>query len=228
MSESIYLPSRVSVIANKDDVELFEKNFPTYDEILKLLLRMYGGIWNHFIPIDEFLMAQKADVAVDYIHHTLRQLHTHHIIFYQERKTKPQITYLHDRVELMFLKIDMQLLLTLKERYTERINFMIDFIRNHETCRQNKLIEFFGEKIIEPCKICDNCLAYKKTMDEDEFVRIKNTILQTISFDKSLPIESYCKKLNTTEAEKTMKVIRFLLDEKSLRLNEAGDLILST
>lgn len=225
MSESIYLPSRVSVIASKEEVDLFEKNFPANDEILKLLLRMYGGILNHYLPINEFLMAQKAQVATDYIHYILQRLHAHHIIDYLERKNKPQITYLHDRVELMFLKIDMQLMATLKARYVERVTYMIDFISNTQTCKQKQLILFFGEKISENCELCDNCLSHKKTLHADEFVKIKNTILQHISLAKSLHIETFCKTMNSADLEKTMKVIRFLLDEKKLQLNETGDLI---
>lgn len=226
MSEGVYQPSRVSVIAGKVAVEQFEKSFPAYDEILKLLLRMYGGIWNHYITIDEFLMAQKAQVAADYIHQMLHRLHAYEIIDYRERKSEPQITYLHDRVELMFLKIDMQLMAILKARYVERVDFMIDFISDHATCKAKKLIGYFGEKITEDCNICDNCLAYKKTLQGDEFVHIKNTILQHISFNKSLHIESFCQKMNQAGTEKTMKVIRFLLDERMLKLNEAGDLVI--
>ncbi len=225
MSEGVYLPSSVSIVAGKGEIELFEKNFPDYDEILKLLLRMYGGIRNHYIPIDEFLMAQKAHVASDYIHQMLRRLHTYEIVDYRERKDEPQITYLHDRVEPVFLKIDMQQVGILKARYTERINFMTDFISDHQTCRAKTLIGYFGEKITEDCKICDNCLEYKKTLQGDEFVHIKNTILQHISFNKSLHIESFCKGMNDAGTEKTIKVIRFLLDEKMLKLNETGDLV---
>lgn len=225
MSESVYQPSQVSVIAGRADVELFEQQFADYDEVLKLLLRMYGGIWNHYIPIDEFLMAQKLQVSSDYIHHILRQLHGHRMIDYRERSGNPLITYLHDRVDLIFLKIDMELLRLLKKRYTERVQFMIDFISNQTACRLKNLIYFFGEETKEDCKICDNCLSAKKTLLPDEFVRIKNTILQHLSFHNSLHIESFCKEMNTTNKEKTMKVIRFCLDEKLLKLNEAGNLI---
>ena len=210
ISESVYMPSKVSVIASKEAVTLFEERLPDYDEILKLLLRMYGGIWNHYIPIDEFLMAQKAQVSTDYIHHILQQLHKHHMIDYRQRRSNPQITYLHDRVDLMFLKIDMQLMATLKARYEERVHFMIDFITNRHTCKAKHLIAFFGEKIEDDCKICDNCLAYKKTLQADEFVRIKNTILQHISFHKSLHVPTFCKNLRSNEVEKTMKIINEL------------------
>lgn len=225
MSESVYQPSQVSVIAGRTDVELFEKQFVDYDEVLKLLLRMYGGIWNHYIPIDEFLMAQKLQVSSDYIHHMLRQLHGHHMIDYRERSGNPIITYLHDRIELIFLKIDMNLLNVLKKRYIERVHFMIDFISNRDACRLNNLISFFGEDSKEDCKICDNCLSGKKTLLPDEFVRIKNTILQHLSFHNSLHVESFCKEMNTTDKEKTMKVIRFCLDEKLLKRTESGNLI---
>lgn len=225
MSESVYLPSRVSVTASREEADLLEKKLPEYDEVLKLLLRMYGGIWNHYVPVDEFLMAQKAIVSDDYIHHILRQLHLHHIIDYQEKKGKPQITYLHDRVDQTFLKIDMQLVALLKERYTERVRFMIDFISDQKMCRAKKLVAYFGEKITDNCKICDICLAGKKSLQAEDFEKIKHNIMQQISLHQSLNVELFCSKMNSTDASKIMTVVRFLLDEQLLKLNESGDLI---
>jgi ATP-dependent DNA helicase RecQ len=225
MTESVYLPSRVSVIAGREEADLLEKKLPDYDEVLKLLLRMYGGIWNHYVPIDEFLMAQKAAVSDDYIHHILRQLHQHHIIDYLEKKGKPQITYLHDRVDQTFLKIDMQLVALLKERYTERVRFMIDFISDQKMCRAKKLVAYFGEKITGNCKICDICLAGKKSLQAADFEKIKHNIMQQISLHQSLNVELFCSKMNSADASKIMTVVRFLLDEQLLKLNESGDLI---
>jgi len=225
MTESVYLPSRVSVIAGREEADLLEKKLPDYDEVLKLLLRMYGGIWNHYVPIDEFLMAQKAAVSDDYIHHILRQLHQHHIIDYLEKKGKPQITYLHDRVDQTFLKVDMQLVALLKERYTERVRFMIDFISDQKMCRAKKLVAYFGEKITDNCKICDICLAGKKSLQAADFEKIKHNIMQQISLHQSLNVELFCSKMNSADASKIMTVVRFLLDEQLLKLNESGDLI---
>lgn len=227
LSEGVFLPSTVNVVATKQALEQWKNEMPELGEVLTLLLRMYGGIWNDFIPVDEFLMAQKAGASDDYIHHQLRLLHQHGLIDYRERKSKPQITYLHNRVDLRFLQIDMQLLQVLKTRYTQRVNFMIGFINEQQTCRANKLIAYFGEMSTQPCRICDNCLAYKKTLQSDAFVSIKSNILHHISLHNHLSLESFCKQLNTTETEKIVKVIRFLLDEQILKINESGDFIRS-
>ena len=226
LSDSFNVPSKVSVIATKSSIELFEKSFPEYDEILKLLLRTYGGIFNHYIQISEFMMAQHIQVATDYIVHILKMLHQHRMIEYVPRKTFPQLTYLHDRIDIRFLKIDTKLIEILKKRYEERIEFMIDYVQNEKECRNCFLIKYFGEKIEETCGICDVCLAKKKNFGKDEFEEIKNTILQYLSFNKSMMIEDFCKKMNGTQTEKNMHVIKYLLDQEKLCLNDKGQLII--
>ena len=225
LSESVYLPSRVSVLANKSMIHEIERFHPHLDEILKYLLRMYGGILNHYVPISEFQMAQNARVAKDYIESCLQDLHQLGIIDYIKAKDKPQLFFQHDRVPEHFLNPNMQEIEILKNRYEERIRFMIEFVQTKTECRSVKLISYFGEELKTTCEKCDNCLQRKKNKQPVDFETVKSTILHEISLKGSINIKAFTIRYSTLRQEEVLDIIRYLLDEKKVKLDASGDLI---
>lgn len=201
-------------MSTKETIENIEKQHPALDEVLKLLLRLYGGIWNNYVPISEFQIAQHARVAKDYVEDILQQLHDHGIIDYCKAKEKPQLQYLHDRPMNNDVRIDTKRIDILKERYAARVHFMIDFIQNEKICRSNLLIAYFGETVKLACGQCDICLKQKQALTATEMESVKNTILQQISLQNSLSIATFCNSFGTLKQETIMLIIRFLLDEK--------------
>ena len=227
LTESVFLPSRVSVITTREIVEDLEKSHPEYDETLKLLLRMYGGIWNHYVPINEFQMAVKANISRDYIEMILDQLHKINVIDYIKAKDKPQLTFVQDRRTKYDFFIDKKLIETLKKWYTDRVQFMIRFMLNTTVCRSKLLVSYFAESLSRDCGICEVCIKNNKKNINSEFESIKNTILQEIALYQKLDIQVFCHRYSSMKQTVVMQTIRFLLDENEMTLNEAGELILN-
>jgi ATP-dependent DNA helicase RecQ len=227
LTESVFLPSRVSVITTREIVEDLEKSHPEYDETLKLLLRMYGGIWNHYVPINEFQMAVKANISRDYIEMILDQLHKINVIDYIKAKDKPQLTFVQDRRTKYDFFIDKKLIETLKKWYTDRVQFMIRFMLNTTVCRSKLLVSYFAESLSKDCGICEVCIKNNKKNINSEFESIKNTILQEIALYQKLDIQVFCHRYSSMKQTVVMQTIRFLLDENEMTLNEAGELILN-
>lgn len=225
LTESVYLPSRVSVMANKSMILNLEKFHPHLDEVLKCLLRMYGGILNHYAQISEFQMALNLQVAKDYVEACLHDLQQLGILDYIKAKDKPQLFMLHDRVPESLLHVNMLEIETLKKRYEDRIRFMIEFITEKSTCRAIKLISYFGEIVPTNCEKCDNCIQQKKNKQPGDFESIKNTILHELSLKGNLNIKAFCNRYSSLRQEEVLGTIRYLMDEKKVKLDAAGDLI---
>lgn len=227
LNDFLFVPSRVNITTEKSVLEDLEQNHPDLDEVMKLLLRMYGGIWNHYVAISEFNMAQNAGVSADYIVHILNHLHAHHLIDYQKPPEQPQLYFLHDRYTKQDLRIDRALFETLKIRYSERINFMIQYYQNTKHCRFRSLVAYFGETINTDCGCCDICLKQKRSKNTtDDYAEVKSLITLELSHTPELNIRKFCKTYTQHDKEKILKTIRILLDEKQLLLNASGDLIL--
>ena len=225
LSDSIFNPSRISVSCSKEDIENLEKQQPELDEILKHVLRMYSGIWYNAVPVREFAIAQNARVGKDYVQMILRKLQARGIIDYEEATDKPRLFYLHDRLPKDRLHLDMALITMLRERYEERVAFMIDLASQVDMCRARKLTGFFMEEIAD-CGICDICLARKQALRKKEnFELVRNNILTGIELSGSINIDLFCWQYSSLLQESVMDLIRFMLDEGTLELNTSGDLI---
>lgn len=226
LSESVFLPSKLSMIGSKEDLALLEQQHPDLDEIIKQVLRLYGGLWHHHVSIRELQIAQHAGASIDYVQMILRKLHGLGIVDYIEAKDQPQLFYLHDRVPKQQLRIDKTLIDILKKRYEERVQFMIRFVQQSKVCRANHLIHYFNEQKTSSCGICDICLQAKRAQQsEGDFKSIQASLLNEIDTLGKVNIDIFCKKHSTLMQTNVMKIIRFLLDEKQLALNDAGDLI---
>ncbi|MEZ5046609.1 MAG: ATP-dependent DNA helicase RecQ [Chitinophagaceae bacterium] len=222
LSESIYLPSTVSVICTKTQIEHIEKQFPELDEILKVLLRMYGGILNHYVRINEFAMSQKLNISKEYIYDGLQKLHALNLIDYVQAKDKPQITFLKNRVKRIDFSLDTLLLTTLKKRYTERIVFLKQWVENTKECRSSSLILFFGETLKKTCGLCDICLRKKKNHNILVFEEVKNTILQLLKTKQAITLQDLSLHYSSLSQDELKKIIRFLIDDGQIKINELG------
>ncbi len=226
LSDSVFLPSRVSVTCSKQDIENLEKLHPELDEIIKHVLRMYSGIWHHYVPVREMQIAQNARVGRDYVQLVLRKLSALGIIDYIEANDKPQLFYLHERLPKNQLNLDMELIQTLKKRYEERVMFMIGFATEKTECRANKLISYFKEESTLPCGECDICLSNRRQIrSRGDFESVRNNIILEIELSGSLNIDLFCKQHSSLMQEQVLKIIRFMLDERQVELNGVGDLI---
>ncbi|MBK7762552.1 MAG: RecQ family ATP-dependent DNA helicase [Bacteroidetes bacterium] len=226
LSESVFLPSKISMIGSKEDLEMLELQHPDVDEIIKQVLRLYGGLWHHHVSIRELLIAQHVGASIDYVQMILRKLHGLGIIDYIEAKDQPQLFYLHDRLPKQQLRIDKTLIEILKKRYQDRVQFMIRFVQQDKFCRANYLIHYFSEAKETKCGICDNCLQSKKELQgKEDFNLIRNQLLIEIDQLDKVNIDLFLKKHSTLMQANVMKIIRFLLDDKQLALNDAGELI---
>jgi len=223
LSDSMFLPSRVHVMANRSLLDDLEQHHPALDEVLKQLLRMYGGLLNHYIPIQEWAVAQKIGIAKDYVTDMLEQLHHHGIIDYIPATDKPQLFFLHQRVAARDLQIDLQTILRQKKQYTERVRFMISSTADRSQCRARKLVQYFGEELGTDCGCCDNCIGKAKKKHTADFESLKNTILHEIALKGTLNIDSFCRQHNSTVREELMRTLRYLLDDGVLCLDSNGD-----
>ena len=226
LSEGVYQASRVQLTCSKEEMQHLEKSHGVLDEILKQLLRMYGGIWQQYLNIAEFEIAQQIRVAKDYVIQQLRKLHALGLLHYIEAVEKPQLTYLHNRVPANQLQLNTDLMQTLKLRYTERVHFMIAFATNKTSCRMSKLLDYFAEKIVDDCAICDYCLQQKQGLQQDDFFKkVKNNILHELTLSDAINIDLFCRSYSSLQQKNVLKIIRFLLDENQLILNSEGDLM---
>jgi ATP-dependent DNA helicase RecQ len=221
-NEQVFLPPRVGFIVGKDELYDFEKNNPSFEPLIKTLLRSYEGIFDQSVVVSEKMIAVwlKNDVAE--IIRQLNILDQAGIIEYASQKDKPQLLLLRDRIKPEDIHIDMSAYSKRKQDAISRIERIIDFAKEKHDCRSRFIGNYFGDSAIKACGICDNCIERRSTpISKEEFDTLHHRIINIIKYE-SLQARDLFVKLNNVKKQKAMQVLDFLQAENKIQIDAAG------
>jgi ATP-dependent DNA helicase RecQ len=213
LSESVFMPSRVEFIISKRTLYEFTDRQPGYDLLLQTLLRTYEGIFDVPVPVYEKQLARIMRKPEPQIIEWLTQLHQRGILKYIQRKEEPQLCFTQERVSAQHLRVDA---IRIKERmqvYKDRLDAMMAYVRNTETCRTQMLVQYFGEKNTPACGVCDVCIEKKKKqLDGKEAEEIAIQLIAQLQPD---PMEwgDVRSRLSSIKEEVLLDVMQFLITE---------------
>ncbi len=208
-----YEPSKCMFNYENSDIYRFYVSHPEYEEILKTLLRTYGGILSNYIFIDESALALKLRRSKQHIINELTALNKFGVLSYHPITGLPKIIFLKDRLNSNDIKINQKLYDFLKDRKAERLNSLVNYATQTTICRQQFLLTYFGETDAEECGHCDICITKKQSLQTTE---IKNAIILLLTEKENLTIHDICVHLSKFTEEKIISIIRQLIDDNVL------------
>jgi ATP-dependent DNA helicase RecQ len=109
-------------------------------------------------------MAGYLRITPEEVVHQLQQLTVYHVLEYEPMKDTPQLYYLYNRVPSDQVLIDEKMYAARKALYKEQITAMVNYASVSKACRSSIIRQHFGDKQIDDCGICDNCLAIKQSV----------------------------------------------------------------
>ncbi|MDR1763199.1 MAG: RecQ family ATP-dependent DNA helicase [Dysgonamonadaceae bacterium] len=186
-----------------------------YDEktenLIRILLRSYTGLFADYVHIDEDLLARRAEMSAHEVYETLKMLSVQQVIHYIPAQKVPTIYYNFNRVETRLLTIPKQVYEKRLERLENRIDSVIDYGGSQTRCRSRILLRYFGEKNTKNCGKCDVCLANKgRDASESELELLVRQILELLSQHERTTEELAAE---TEYPEKQIiEIVRFLAD----------------
>ena len=211
LSESVFMPSRVEFVRDRDGLEDYERINPDMEPLIKTLLRTYEGIFDNPVPIFEKQLARLMRIDEQDITHDLELLHRQAVLRYQPRKDQPQLCFLQERVSAQYLHIDMALQQQRRKAMEERVDAIAAYARNSEVCRTQQLVAYFGEKNAAPCGVCDVCVKKQKgDMKLKEFGELSKAVLAALQETRSL--EALMLQVNADES-RVLETVQFLIAE---------------
>jgi len=210
--------SRVLFVVHKDDLYK-AKLTAEQDKLIHILLRSYTGMFTDLAAINEDTLAQRLEWKHDKVYEQLISLAKEHIIQYIPRKKTPFLTFIHERVETERVILGKEAYDDRRDRYILRVKSVLDYAKEENICRNQILLNYFGEKDTQPCGKCDICLKKRDTqLTEEEFETIRNNIHNELE-TTSMSINALVKKIPSKEP-KVLQVIRFMLDNGQIAENE--------
>ena len=183
--------SRVLFTVRRDELYRLNTLGEEADLLIRLLLRLYTGLFTDYAFIDEASLATRTGLSRHQVYGILLNLSRMHIIHYIPRKKIPHIIYTRERTELSRLHLPPAVYEERKKRYETRINAMLDYVENDTVCRSRLLLHYFGEKNEHDCGQCDTCLSLRNHPRDDTPPQkeIRQRILQAVSVRPLTPVE---------------------------------------
>ncbi|MEP7163577.1 MAG: ATP-dependent DNA helicase RecQ [Ferruginibacter sp.] len=225
-TEVFFKPSTLVFTASKNDLYEFEQQHPELGPLIKGLLRSYEGIFDYPATIYESLLAGFLKAGIEETRSKLLMLQQYKIVHYQPQNDKPQVILLRNRMYSDDFRINTKDILARKENYKKRIGAMVGYIADKKTCRSVLTGNYFNDKNILPCGICDNCINNKNiSLTREEFKTISDNILASLR-TTSLQINDIEKKFNRQKKQQVWTVLNYLRAENIIATDKEGNIML--
>lgn len=160
-TEDIEAPTRVRIAINRDDLYDVEFSDRTMLDVLEVLMRRYDGIFSFSVPIEEDYVAQRCSITVPNLRQTLYNLSLEHVIKYIPGQRADVLTLHSEHLTPGNVKLSPSRYQMLKETWHKRMETMVEYVSEENTCRSRFLLSYFGQTESANCGRCDICRAGK-------------------------------------------------------------------
>jgi ATP-dependent DNA helicase RecQ len=220
LSESNHNASRIKLEVNKDQLYEFQVKNNKFDLFIKTLLRSYTGLFENFVKIDEFEIAKRLKTTKEKVVKVLQYLSHLEIISYLEQTNQPQLTYLTERLNVSDISISAKHYHDRKEIAIKKMESVIYFASAKHKCRSEILLNYFGEKDVYRCGVCDVCLERNKLeLSDVEFRSVSDKVKKIVKAEPT-PITQVVNKIDGVRDDKIIKVIQWLMENGKLITNK--------
>ncbi|WP_192345980.1 ATP-dependent DNA helicase RecQ [Algoriphagus sp. Y33] len=225
LSESYYSPSKIHFTVDPSRLYEIQIAYAKLDPVVKIIMRTYGGnVFSEYIKIQESKLAKSLNIYENELIKLLKQLEQLEVMVYDQRKDKPQITFLTPRYDagklpLNFRRIELRRALTL-----EKAQSMVRYGQQSQLCRTQFIQEYFGENTDEQCGVCDVCIMQRKANNPEKAEnRLRNKIIETLTTSGELTEKQIFDSIRLPSSEKNLRMLRLMQDQGYITLLPSGN-----
>ena len=222
LSESFNEPSKLFFSINNTELYKFQLQNPRYENFIKLILRLYTGLFNDYVKIDEHDIAQKMNMPFEQTIKTLKELMVQNVLHYDQRSDLPAIIFTSERQESRDILLSDENYKILKENALKRLEAITEYVSENSKCRNQFLLDYFGETNSKRCGICDVCVNRNQlSLSELQFDKIVEHIKHLLS-EKSLSLTDIIESLKGIPEDKLIKTLQWLTDNSKIIYEKDG------
>jgi len=223
LTEDLLQPAQFSFTASHQKLYEFQIANARYDDIIKAMLRTYGGeLFSFPVNINSNKVAHLLKMEPSRVSDALEKLQDLGLAIYQKGKDQPQILFTTPRYDPARLTFDTRAYKERKERELDKLNSVYQYAGNSKMCRSIQLLEYFGETTDRRCGVCDVC---KSPVPDAEYRQIANDIRELlISGPMTLIALSKNLKHHPTHVAQT---VQQMLDRREIAYDELERLVVN-
>ncbi|QHT69683.1 RecQ family ATP-dependent DNA helicase [Rhodocytophaga rosea] len=225
LNEAFFSPSKVFFTIDKKQLYEFQVANASYDPLIKMLLRLYGGeLFTSFMIISEQALARQLQASRSDIEKMLTMLHSLQVLIYDKQKDKPQLTFTTVRFNTQDLPIQARHLEIRKQQELQKIGAVIDYVTHQNRCRTLLLLAYFDEISELECGVCDNCIEKKKQKDfKDYYYQHRKQIMEALS-SQEISVQQLLHRIKPKDEKALIDTLREMTNTGEIRYNAKGNI----
>ncbi|GAB6279699.1 MAG: ATP-dependent DNA helicase RecQ [Lentimicrobium sp.] len=224
LNDAFDSPSQLMFRLSGDEMYNFQVANKKFDGFIKIISRLYGGaLYTTHQRINEEAIAKYLNIKTDQVIQLLTELDKLEVISYVPRKNKPQLIFVTERLDASQFYLSPENYQLRKNAAKQRLEAMIDYIKDENHCRSQILLSYFGEKTKVRCGACDYCIKHHLLdLDEKEYITIEAE-LEKIIKDQPISLANVLKQLPSyLDEDKVMQVVDYLVENGKLLRDNYG------
>ena len=161
LTETLQIPAKIQFAVSRDELYRIQLGSDDIDRFVKLLLRMYTGVFTEYVPVDIEKVARAGRYAPDVVEEKFRQLSRRQLLKYIPAINAPMLCLNYERLDEKNLRLPRSEYDERVGRRSSRLEALVSLVENDRECRCMQMYSYFGQTDGKPCGRCDVCLRKK-------------------------------------------------------------------
>ena len=157
LTETVQIPAKIQFTVSRDDLYRVQLGNAETDAFVKLLLRMYTGLFTEYVPIDEEKIAKAGRYAPAVVVEKLKSLSRRQLLKYIPAINAPVLNLHYERLDDRNLRLPQSEYDERVARRSGRLEALVNLVENDRECRCLQMYRYFGQEGGRPCGRCDVC-----------------------------------------------------------------------
>ena len=158
LTETLSIPAKLQFTVSRDELYRVQLGDAQTDRFVKLLLRMYPGLFSMYVPVDEDKIARAGRYSAPAVDEMLRALSRRQVLKYIPAIQSPMLCLHYERLDEKNLRLPESEYEERVGRKSERLEALVSLVENDSECRCTQMYRYFGQPTLMPCGTCDVCL----------------------------------------------------------------------
>ena len=159
--------SRAMIIVERQELYDLSGLSANAEKVLHKILRLYTGLFADYVNVSETIISAETALTEREVYESFLELSRAKVVSYVPKSRMPYMYIPTSREEPRYLVIPNSVFEERKKILSDRVEAMIGYFSDKgKKCRENILLEYFGEKREEKCGKCDLCRDRKKKGSE--------------------------------------------------------------
>jgi ATP-dependent DNA helicase RecQ len=180
LSQNYQKKTEVRILLTGNHLDNYLDENPRYANIVRTILRNYGGVFENLVPLNLVSVSDKAGISEKECITALEELGEKEIIEIHIAKHDACIVFIVPREDDSTINPVAGFIKEYNKTKREKIEAVLKFVENDVVCKQVLLLKYFGEKDPIPCGKCAICNTEDRDLSRDDMNEIYLNLLRIL------------------------------------------------